>query len=165
MKRDITSFHTKPRKPLKRTPLRAKSALKPKLRVAVAKQAKKAPKKSKTSTAKLKKMLDSLFSKYIRRINPSECYTCGKKEYREKLQCGHFIPRQYLATRWKEENCKSQCVGCNIFGNGKPLDFEERLKKQYGEEFIEKMKASRHQIIKLDRNWYEEQIEKYRKLI
>lgn len=112
-----------------------------------------------------KKELDRVFSIYIRKINPARCYTCGAVKHRRKLQCGHFVSRQYLATRWKEENCKPQCVGCNMFGNGKPLDFEENLKKDYGNEFVEKMKASRHQILKLDIAWYKHEIDKYKKFV
>lgn len=111
------------------------------------------------TTAKLKKELDRLFSLYIRAKYPKRCYTCGKSG---TLQCGHFIPRQYLATRWDENNCRPQCVGCNIFGGGKPLDFEERLKEELGSELVEKMKMSRHKILKLDRNWYLAEIEKYK---
>jgi len=104
------------------------------------------------SQAKLKKELDRVFSLYIRSKYKKECYTCGKRNV--TLQCGHFVSRQYLATRWDENNCRPQCVGCNMFGGGKPLDFEERLKKELGDETVEKMKKSRHQVLKLDRQWY-----------
>lgn len=110
------------------------------------------------SMAKLKKELDRLFSIYIRKKYPEYCYTCGK---RGVLQNGHFVPRQYLATRWEEKNCRPQCIGCNIFGNGQILEFEERLKKELGDVVVEQLKASRHQIIKLDRIWYETQIKLY----
>lgn len=111
--------------------------------------------------AQLKKELDKLFSLYIRNKFPESCYTCGKKGTVKTLQCGHFISRQYLATRWHENNCRPQCAGCNLFGNGKPLDFEERLKKDLGNEYVEDMKKTRHQVLKLDRNWYIEQIARY----
>ena len=77
------------------------------------------------------------------------------------MQCGHFVSRQYLATRWDDNNCRPQCAGCNLFGNGRLLDFEERLKKELGEETVENLKRSRHKVVKLDRLWYEEQIKKY----
>ena len=132
---------------------------KPKKPAKVAKQAKKA--KPKTQ-AWLKKELDRVFSIYIRQKYDKSCYTCGKVG---TLQNGHFISRQYIATRWDENNCRPQCVGCNIFGNGKPLDFEERLKKDLGCEFVEVMKKKRHLSMKLDRNWYREQIDIYKELI
>jgi len=118
-------------------------------------------KKEKTQ-AQLKKELDRVFSIYIRQKYDKSCYTCGKVG---TLQNGHFVPRQYLATRWDENNCRPQCVGCNIFGNGKPLDFEERLKKDLGDDFVEEMKLTRHQSLKLDRHWYTAEIEKYKLLI
>jgi 5-methylcytosine-specific restriction endonuclease McrA len=120
--------------------------------------------------AQLKKELDKYFSLYIRHTHSDEngnntCYTCGKPGTIKTMQCGHFVSRQYLATRWHLDNCRIQCAGCNIFGNGKPLDFEERLKKELGDEYVEEMKASRHQSLKLDRHWYQEQIDKYKNLI
>lgn len=139
--------------PFKRkTPLRAsKTALKQKKGLKVAKY---------PSQAKLKRELDRVFSLYIRAKYPKVCYTCGKCA--ETLQCGHFVSRQYLVTRWDENNCRPQCVGCNIYGHGKPLDFEERLKSELGDETVEKMKFSRHTMLKLDRKWYQEQIEFYK---
>lgn len=112
------------------------------------------------SMSKLKKDLDKYFSLYIRAKYPKRCYTCGKTNV--TLQNGHFIPRQYLATRWEEMNCRPQCIGCNIFGNGQLLDFEERLTEELGEDIIIGMKQSRHKITKLTPSWYESQIEIYK---
>jgi hypothetical protein len=111
------------------------------------------------TTAQLKKELDRVFSIHIRNKYPKRCYTCGKEGV--TLQCGHFVPRQYLATRWSEDNCRPQCVGCNLFGKGQFLVFEENLKRELGEETVEKLKHSRHQILKLDRQWYLNSIAQY----
>lgn len=127
--------------------------------------------KKKTITpAKLKKMLDSVFSQYIRRSYADQegmvaCYTCGKVKNWKEIQNGHFVSRQYLATRWDENNCRPQCVGCNMFGQGKPLDFEERLKKDLGEEYVETMKMKRHETLKLGKSWYVSEIRKYTHLL
>jgi len=134
-----------------------------------AKKASKSKVKVKTQ-AQLKKELDQIFSIYIRQKfsdtnGNNTCYTCGKAGTIKTMQNGHFVSRQYLATRWSEDNCRIQCSGCNLFGNGKPLDFEERLKKDLGSEYVEKMKASRHFSLKLDRHWYTAEIEKYKLLI
>jgi len=134
-----------------------------------AKKGSKSKKKVKTQ-AQLKKELDQIFSIYIRQKFSDDngnntCYTCGKAGTIKTMQNGHFVSRQYLATRWSEDNCRIQCSGCNIFGNGKPLDFEERLKEDLGEEYVEKMKASRHISLKLDRHWYTAEIAKYKLLI
>lgn len=139
--------------------VKAKQAIKSRIRPVVISK----PKKAVKTQAQLKKELDRVFSLYIRKIHPHKCYTCGKTD--GPMQCGHFVSRQYLATRWSEDNCRPQCWGCNGFGNGKPLDFEERLKKELGNDFVEKMKASRHISLKLDRDWYQEKIEHYKALI
>lgn len=115
-------------------------------------------KKAKTA-AHLKRDLDSVFSKYIRAKYHKYCYTCNKPS--NALQCGHFVSRQYLATRWSEDNCRPQCWGCNGYGRGRLLDFEENLKEELGEAVVENLKLSRHTIIKLSVPWYLEQIESY----
>ena len=81
------------------------------------------------------------------------------------MQCGHFVPRQYLATRWSENNCRPQCVGCNVWGRGQLLDFEENLIEEIGKKGVEKLKHSRHQILKLDANWYLDKIAYYARLL
>lgn len=121
------------------------------------------PRIKQKTQAQLKKQLDTIFSIYIRRAHPAKCYTCGRTE--TSLQCGHFISRSYLATRFHEDNCRPQCVGCNIFGNGKPLDFEEHLKKDLGDEYVENLKKLRHTTVKYDRQWYEEKIAHYSVLV
>ena len=145
-----------------------KEAKRPKPRKATKKRstAKKTGNKRKSKTlAQLKKQLDTVFSIYIRTTHSVDgictCYTCGKQGTIKELQNGHFVSRGYTATRWHEDNCRPQCVGCNIFGNGKPLDFEEHLKNDFTDEYVEEIKAMRHQIVKPDRQWYLEQIEKY----
>jgi hypothetical protein len=120
------------------------------------------PHKKPKSTAKLKKELDSIFSKYIRAKYPKKCYTCGRTG---TLQCGHFISRSYLATRFSEDNCRPQCVGCNIFGNGKPLDFEEHLIKEIGAKKVAELKRKRHEITILSNDWYEKKISHYSLLL
>lgn len=117
----------------------------------------------KKTQSQLKKELDRVFSIYIRAKFPKVCYTCGGRG--KTLQCGHFISRIYLATRWSEDNCRPQCVGCNLWGDGKPLDFEENLKKELGSKKVETMKKSRHQILKLTPSWYEEKIAYYKGLL
>lgn len=124
-------------------------------------------KKASKSLAKLKKDLDIVFSQYIRNkyaINGKVgCYTCPVVKPIKEMQNGHFISRQYLATRWDEDNCRPQCVGCNVYGNGKFLDFEERLIREIGKRQVELKKRKRHEVWKLDRAWYEERIDYYRK--
>lgn len=87
--------------------------------------------KAKT-TSRLKKDLDSIFSRYIRLTYADadgfvNCYTCPKRLFWKEIQNGHFISRGYLATRFSEDNCRPQCVGCNMFGGGKQVEFSRKL--------------------------------------
>lgn len=118
------------------------------------------------SLSLLKKKLDKAFSKWIRRSSADHsgmvyCYTCSKPMHWKASHCGHFISRTYLATRFDPDNCRPQCPGCNLFGNGKPLDFEEHLVTEIGVKKVEAMKQKRHQVTKLDSEWYLGQIYLY----
>lgn len=116
------------------------------------------------SLSKLKAELDRVFSLFIRR-NATNCYTCGKQGTPQTLQCGHFIPRQYLSVRWYENNCRPQCVGCNIWGKGKFLEFEEKLIQEVGADEVFKMKEERKVLVKLTREFYEREISHYKSLL
>lgn len=88
----------------------------------------------KKTISQLKKLLDKIFSIFIRtkyaKNGYVQCYTCGVTKPISEMQCGHFISRSYLATRYDEDNCRPQCVGCNVFGNGKPVEFARRLEEE-----------------------------------
>tara|TARA_Y100000114_G_scaffold45461_1_gene41139 strand:+ start:270 stop:647 length:378 start_codon:yes stop_codon:yes gene_type:complete len=86
------------------------------------------------------KKLDAVFSEYIRRRyaknDVAECFTCGKRDHWKRLQCGHFQSRKHYATRWNEDNCQVQCVGCNVFKSGEQYKFginlgEKKAKKLF----------------------------------
>lgn len=117
----------------------------------------------KSTISKLKSELDRVFSLYIRAKYPKVCYTCGKQGV--TLQCGHFIPRNILITRWEEKNCRPQCIGCNLFGNGRILDFEDHLVKELGRKEVDRLKASRFTILKLSTAWYLKTIDYYKSML
>jgi len=125
--------------------------------------AKKGKKGKSTSPSKLKAELDRLFSLYIRAKYPKECYTCRAEG--KVLQNGHFVSRSYLSTRWDENNCRPQCVGCNIWGAGKPLDFEDRLIEELGMAEVTRIKAKRKELTKITRAQYEERIAQTKALL
>lgn len=125
----------------------------------------------KTKThSQLKKELDAIISKYVRisrsdKNGIGECFTCGKRAHWKKMHCGHFISRNYLATRFDENNLRIQCPGCNLFGGGRPLDFEENLVEELGKGVVEALKKKRHEIWKLSTTWFEEVIYHYKSLL
>ena len=115
-----------------------------------------------------KKKLDTIFSEFIRRRNAdidgyTSCYTCGVRKHYKELQCGHFVPRQYIALRYDETNCQTQCYACNMLYNGQPSSFASNLRRDYGNKIIEKLESRRKDIVK---NFpYELKIEYYKEKI
>jgi hypothetical protein len=92
----------------------------------------------KVSRKSLVEKLDKVFSIYIRRryaINDiAKCVTCGKEDNWKSLQCGHFMSRKHLSTRWNEDNCQVQCAGCNVFRYGEQYKFSLYLGNNLSEE-------------------------------
>jgi ribosomal protein L37E len=79
--------------------------------------------------------LDYVFSQYLRnkyadKTGVVECYTCNKKYKISEMQCGHFMGRSNLSTRWMEDNCRPQCEQCNCYKDGNIEEFEYRLHKE-----------------------------------
>lgn len=79
------------------------------------------------------------------------------------MQNGHWIPRNNLATRFSEENCRPQCVGCNMFQNGKPDIFAVNLIKE-GIDIVA-LQQSRYRVFKVDSIWYQTQIDYYKQKV
>jgi hypothetical protein len=123
------------------------------------------------SISKLKKELDKWFSLYIRLRDATDegmvqCFTCGKvAHYKVGMQCGHFQSRSNLKTRFDEENCQVQCVGCNMFKQGEQYRFALQLDGKYGEGTAEKLMYLSHQGIRFIRGDYEEKISYYKDLV
>lgn len=96
-----------------------------------------------TRTSLIKK-LDAVFSIYIRRrysMNDiAKCVTCGKEDHWSKLQCGHFMSRKHMSTRWNEDNCQVQCAGCNVFRYGEQYIFSQYLGNNLSEELHKQSK-------------------------
>lgn len=76
--------------------------------------------------------LDYVYSLWVR-ISASgsdgrcECYTCGKVDRYQNMDCGHFIPRDNNGTRFLPENTKPQCKTCNQYKDGNEQAFAEHL--------------------------------------
>jgi hypothetical protein len=108
-----------------------------------------------------KKKLDKIFSLYIRYRDAGVCYTCDKDCGPKSAQCGHFVPRQYLAVRWDETNCHAQCYACNMLYNGQPSAYAIRLTEEFGPNKVKELESKRREITKLTPQWYEEKIAYY----
>lgn len=125
--------------------------------------------KKKPTITKLKKKADAIFSKYIRlkySLNGiGECYTCLRKFPIGQLQCGHFVPRQHLATRYLEMNCRSQCVACNVFKKGNYTEFAARLVGEGGSGILDLLNTLKNTTKPFKISDYEAIIELYQSKI
>ena len=123
------------------------------------------------SISKLKKELDKWFSLYIRLRDATDnglcqCFTCGcVKHYKKGMQNGHFQSRSFLATRFDEENCQPQCVGCNMFKQGEQYKFAINLDAKYGEGKAEELEILAKSVVKFSRYDYEDKISYYGTLV
>jgi len=103
------------------------------------------------------KELDSAYSKYIRQKDADDngqvkCYTCDKVKHWKSIDCGHYISRRHLSSRFFEKNTKPQCKGCNIFKEGNKPVFALELIKEYGKDVLEELDSLSHIKMKYDRN-------------
>tara|TARA_R110000824_G_scaffold6702_1_gene30865 strand:+ start:86 stop:493 length:408 start_codon:yes stop_codon:yes gene_type:complete len=121
--------------------------------------------------SKLKKELDKYFSLFIRLRDATTegaviCVTCHKvSHYKSGMQNGHFQSRRFMATRYDEQNCAVQCVGCNCFKQGEQFRFSIYIDSKYGEGTAEDLQYKARQIQKFSRVDYEEKISYYKEAV
>lgn len=105
--------------------------------------------KRKNTKQALIKKLDEVFSRYIRVRYSNKgycrCISCGKMMHWKDIQNGHYMSRRYLSTRWSEDNCRPQCVACNIFNQGNAQAYRLGLIKEIGEQRVNLIEARARQ--------------------
>lgn len=117
---------------------------------------KKKPKEDTASDRKRKPnlvaKLDRIFSKYIRLrdVMPNGyfmCISCGQIKHYEQSDCGHFFSRKHMATRFDEDNCNSECKGCNRFSADHLAGYQVNLVRKIGQNRFEKL-VWKHKSVK-----------------
>lgn len=105
--------------------------------------------------------VDAVFSRWIRNRDEGVCFTCGLKREPKAMQNGHYVSRQFNATRFDERNCNTQCYACNMFYGGRPATYTLKLQEKYGEGIIKEL----HDLGKTSKQFSHEEldsiIEKY----
>lgn len=116
-----------------------------------------------------KKELDKYFSRYIRLRDSvdgkNQCVTCKRVYEIKSMDCGHYVSRTYLNTRFDEQNCHPQCKSCNVFKNGNMDEYALYLIGKYGDNILEELNDRKNQSIKISAAEYREKIEHYKTLI
>lgn len=117
------------------------------------------------SYAALKREMDKVWSIWIRRSDADRngmvrCVTCGAKDEWKWMQCGHFIPRHYLAGRYNPDNTYIQCPACNVFLRGNYPAFAAFLVKIKGAQFLDELIDLKRQTVKFTRSDLQAMIDK-----
>ncbi len=117
----------------------------------------------------LVRKLDQIFSLYVRTRDADKrgyckCCTCGKKLKIKEIHCGHFMSRRHMATRWDEENCASQCVGCNTFNQGEQYKFALFLNTKYNTDKSSELLQKSRNTVKYSITDLEEMKEQFKNL-
>lgn len=119
---------------------------------------------------KLKEKLDRIFSQYIRLrdMMPGRvfrCISCGSVMSIRQADCGHYINRQHMATRYSEVNCNAQCRHCNRFDEGNMSGYRAGLVRKYGETKVVLLEAQKNEVRKYSEFEYQALIAHYQKEI
>ena len=101
-------------------------------------------KRTKSPLVQMKARIDRLMSQYIRAKNIEEdgliqCATCETRDTYKNMQCGHFMSRRYMNTRWAYNNMLPQCKACNMFNQGRQWLMGREIDKRYGNGTAQRM--------------------------
>ena len=117
----------------------------------------------------LKAKLDKVFSEYIRKRDTNNgvfrCISCGRILPYEQADCGHYINRKHMATRFDEMNCNAQCRSCNRFDEGNMQGYRRGLVAEYGEQKVLLLESKKNTIRKYSDFEYDVLIKHYKKEI
>ncbi len=161
-----SGFKPKARKPLKRTPIRAKTRLES--TTAPHKGIRKAKAKKPKVTLIKRKLWDEC-RRIIRARHGNTCYTCGHGGLEgSNWQTGHFISSSICSVymRYHLDNLRPQCYNCNINKSGNWIAFEAHLILDFGKDFPEQLKQINRDTTgkQYDILYYQDKLEEYKKL-
>lgn len=115
----------------------------------------------------LRAKLDREFSRYIRLRDALpdgtfKCISCGQVKDLSQADCGHYVNRRHMATRFDEMNCNAQCRSCNRFDEGNMQGYRRGLVAKYGEQRVLLLEAKKHETRKYSMFEYEALIRHYK---
>lgn len=117
----------------------------------------------------LKAKADRVFSEYVRKRDSKNgyfvCISCGRILPYEQADCGHYINRIHMATRYSEINCNAQCRKCNRFDEGNMSGYRQGLVKKYGEQRVLLLEMQKNTTKKYSNFEYQALIQHYQKEI
>lgn len=118
------------------------------------------------SLSTLIKEADDVFSKYIRNkysVNGyCYCFVCSTQMKILEAQCGHFIDRDQMPTRYDEMNCHPVCRYCNCFDLQHKQKHDWMMRQVYPDGAVDELIAKSRGLQKFMRHELIEIIEKYK---
>ena len=114
-----------------------------------------------------KEKLDRVFSQFIRlrdmmKGGVFKCISCGRILPIEQADCGHYINRQHMSTRFSEINCNAQCRSCNRFDEGNMSGYRAGLVAKYGEARVCLLESQKYEVRKYTDFEYDVLIKHYK---
>ena len=116
--------------------------------------------------------LDVVFSEFIRLRDSKafgfqafRCIACGQIKPFEQMDCGHFVGRTHMATRFDEENCHGECRACNRMSADHIIYYQRNLEAMIGRERVDLLLARGRQPKKWSAYELELLIEHYKQQI
>ena len=105
------------------------------------------------TTPSKKAKLDRVFSQYIRLRDMMQggvfrCISCGRIYPMRDADCGHYINRKHMSTRFSEINCNAQCRSCNRFDEGNMQGYRRGLVAKYGEAKVALLESQKYEVRK-----------------
>lgn len=148
----------------RRTPLRSKSP-----RVLTPGKVAKPKIKRKPTVKTLKNKLWNLCRSIAAELYPPDCYTCDQTGLTGwNRQLGHFIPSSVCGAFLRYDvfrNLRWQCAACNQFRGGMGAVYYKHLVEDLGLEAVERVFEDRNVLVKADRFFYEDMIQRYSQIL
>lgn len=103
---------------------------------------------------------DKWFSRYIRLrdawesngVLVNKCATFYKLKVLpcKELECGHYMSRRHMSTRYSEMNAMPQCTYENRYKSGNPVAMARAIDKKFGKGTAERIEILSRQPAKID---------------
>lgn len=124
-------------------------------------------KPKKKTRSQLVKILDAVFSQFIRLRDADNkgivtCPLCWIKKLRKEMQNMHFITRACIALRRDETNCNAWCYRCNVLLKGNYIEYTIFMINTYWLKYVELLKIKKTEIFKIQTREIEEKIQFYK---
>ena len=111
----------------------------------------------KTPIGALRKRMDALFNRYVRKRDGPICISCGRAITNPSdHNAGHFFRCGFMNTRWHPQNVNSQCAFvCNFRKRGNLAEYAIGIVAKYGAGVLAHLDALR----RIEKKWRRDELE------